>query len=189
VGIIAGLYLRANNPFAPTLKDKMEEYKSIGFSDVEARNLIMGFIQSDTTKAKREASLLYSTKLASSDCDILLSMSIETPLDEMVNTFITAGGIWKKFADTFNSELSEELRGKSLLLVKDSFCNYSSSEPLTISNTDKIKAIDPNSSLDKIELKVSESGENWKNLVIKAQSQFSEAERILLYQSIIQVFK
>lgn len=189
VGIIAGLYLRANNPFAPTLKDKMEEYKSIGFSDEEARNLIMGFIKSDTSKAQREASLLYSTKLASSDCDILESMNAETPLDEMVNTFKTTGGIWRKFADTFESGLPDELRGKSLLLVKNSFCNYSSSEPLQISNTEKIKAIDPNGPIEKIESQFSDSGENWKNLVQNAQNQFSEADRVLLYRAIIQVFK
>ena len=189
VGIIAGLYLRANNPFAPTLKDKMEEYKSIGFSEEEARNLIMGFINSDTSKAQREASLLYSTIVNSSDCDVLYYMTAETPVSEMVNTFRTTEGIWRKFADTFQSELSEELTGKSLLMVRDSFCNSASSEAYQISNTEKIKAINPNSSLEEMENQISASGENWKNLVSNAQSQFSEDERLQIYKAILKVFE
>lgn len=189
VGIIFGLYLRANNPFAPTLKDKMEEYKSIGFSDEEARNLIMGFIQADTSKAKREASLLYSTVVNSSDCDILYYMTAETPVSEMVNTFKSTEGIWRKFADTFQSDLPEELTGKSLLLVRDNFCNSSSSEAYKISNTEQIKTIDPNSSIGEIESKISAAGENWNSLVSTAQSQFSEAERAIIYGAIIKVFK
>lgn len=189
VGIIFGLYLRANNPFAPTLKDKLEEYKSIGFSDEEARNLIMGFIKSDTSKAQREASLLYSTILNSSDCDLLYYMTAETPVSEMVNTFRSTEGIWRKFADTFQSDLPEELTGKSLLMVRDSFCNSSSSEPYTISNTEKIKAINPNSSLEEMETQISASGENWKNLVLMAQSQFSESERLQIYKALLKVFE
>lgn len=189
VGIIFGLYLRANNPFAPTLKDKLEEYKSIGFSDEEARNLIMGFIKSDTSKAQREASLLYSTILNSSDCDLLYYMTAETPVSEMVNTFRSTEGIWRKFADTFQSDLPEELTGKSLLMVRDSFCNSSSSEPYTISNTEKIKAINPNSSLEEMETQISASGENWKNLVSMAQSQFSESERLQIYKALLKVFE
>jgi len=189
VGIIFGLYLRANNPFAPTLKDKMEEYKSIGFSDEEARNLIMGFIQSDTSKAQREASLLYSTIVNSSDCDILYYMTAETPVAEMVNTFRSTEGIWRKFADTFQSDLPEGLTGKSLLMVRDTFCNSSSSEQYKISNTEKIKAINPDSSVEEMESQINAAGENWKNLVSNAQSQFSETERAIIYQAIIKVFK
>ncbi|MCS4433196.1 hypothetical protein [Aquiflexum gelatinilyticum] len=188
-GIIAGLYLRANNPFAPTLKDKMEEYKSIGFSDEEARNLIIGFIKSDTSKAQREASLLYSTIVNSSDCDVLYYMTAETPVPEMVNTFRSTEGIWRKFADTFQTELPDEMKGKSLLLVRDSFCNSSSSEPYTISNTEKIKAINPKFSLEEMETQISASGENWKNLVSMAQSQFSESERLQIYKAIQKVFE
>jgi hypothetical protein len=188
VGIIAGLYLRANNPFAPTLKDKMEEYKSIGFSDQEARNLIMGFITSDTSKAQREASLLYSTIVNSSDCDDLYYMNAETPISEMVNTFRSTEGIWRKFADTLQS-LPEELRGKSLLLVRDSFCNFSSTEPYTISNTEKIKAINPNNSIGEIEKQISAAGENWTSLVSNAKSQFSETDKLIVYQAILKVFK
>lgn len=189
VGIIAGLYLRANNPFAPTLKDKMEEYKSIGFSDEEARNLIMGFIQSDTSKAQREANLLYSTSVSSSDCDQLYYMTAETPVSEMVNTFRSTGGIWRKFADTFQSDLPEQLTGKSLLMVRDSFCNSSSTELYKIPNHEQVKAINPNSSIEEIESKLSAAGENWKSLVSTAQSQFSEAERAKIYRAIIKVFK
>lgn len=189
VGIIAGLYLRANNPFAPTLKDKMEEYKSIGFSEEEARNLIMGFIKSDTSKAQREASLLYSTIVNSSDCDPLYYMTAETPVPEMVNTFRSTEGIWRKFADTFQTELPDELKGKSLLLVRDSFCNSSSSEPYLISNTEKIKSINAGSPLQDLELQISASGENWKNLVSMAQSQFSESERVQIYKAILKVFE
>ncbi|MCR9014109.1 hypothetical protein [Aquiflexum gelatinilyticum] len=188
-GIIAGLYLRANNPFAPTLKDKMEEYKSIGFSDEEARNLIIGFIKSDTSKAQREASLLYSTIVNSSDCDVLYYMTAETPVPEMVNTFRSTEGIWRKFADTFQTELPDEMKGKSLLLVRDSFCNSSSSEPYTISNTEKIKAINPKFSLEEMETQISASGENWKNLILMAQSQFSESERLQIYKAILKVFE
>jgi hypothetical protein len=189
VGIIAGLYLRANNPFAPTLKDKMEEYKSIGFSDEEARNLIMGFIKSDTSKAQREASLLYSTTVNSSDCDQLYYMNAETPVSEMVNTFRSTEGIWRKFADTFQSDLPEELTGKSLLMVRDSFCNSSSTDPYKIPNHEQIKAINPSRSIGEIESKLSAAGENWKSLVSTAQSQFSEAERAKIYQVLIKVFK
>jgi hypothetical protein len=189
VGIIAGLYLRANNPFAPTLKDKMEQYKSIGFSDEEAKNLVMGIIKSDSSIARREANVLYSSTITSSACEYIGSINTDTPVAEMVNSFKLAEGIWKKFADTFESQLNEELRGKAFLLLKNSFCDSSSSGPITISNVDKIKSIDPNSSIEEIESQITAAGENWKSLVSNAQSQFSEAERAIIYGSIINVFK
>lgn len=189
VGIIAGLYLRANNPFAPTLKDKMEQYKSIGFSDEEAKNLVMGIIKSDSSIARREANVLYSSTITSSACEYIGSINTDTPVAEMVNSFKLAEGIWKKLADTFESQLNEELRGKAFLLLKNSFCDSSSSGPIIISNVDKIKSIDPNSSIEEIENQITTAGENWKSLVSNAQSQFSEAERAIIYGSIINVFK
>jgi len=108
---------------------------------------------------------------------------------EMVNTFRSTEGIWRKFADTFQSDLPEGLTGKSLLMVRDTFCNSSSSEQYKISNTEKIKAINPDSSVEEMESQINAAGENWKNLVSNAQSQFSETERAIIYQAIIKVFK
>ena len=56
-------------------------------------------------------------------------------------------------------------------------------------NTETNKAINPNRSLAEIETQISASGENWKNLVSMAQSQFSESERLQIYKALLKVFE
>lgn len=69
IGILLGLYIRANDPFAPSLTGKMRTYTDIGYSEIEARGFVTGFIKADSTLAKRQANVLYSAEFKIEACD------------------------------------------------------------------------------------------------------------------------
>lgn len=189
VGILIGLYLRANDPFAPTLFDKMEEYRSIGYSDKEAREMITGFILADSGKVLRQASVLYSSEIQLDACDFLVYADAATPVSEIINTFQAAGGIWKEFADTFKADLNPEIQGECLLLLRDSFCALGNSGQLQTGNLTSVKGIRPSDSLSGIEASFRGSGEIWKNIAVKIRDSFPEHQRKDIYLAISKVLQ
>jgi len=185
-GVILGLYMRANDPFAPTLRDKMEQYVDLGYKDEEARAFITRAILADSTKSMREASVLYSSTVDASACDDLAYANEENP-GEIVNIFHMAGGTWKELADAFSKDLPAENVGKSLLLIRDCFCSLTSSGELKMENLDKIRKIKDNDSVDHIESVLSSSGESWNAIVKKVRERIPGDEKHDLYLSIINV--
>lgn len=78
VGILAGIYMRTHNmlsPPAPTLKQQYEELKSLDFSPLEARNLLITHLAKDSQKSSKTATakdtVLFS--IDSKICDTLNS--------------------------------------------------------------------------------------------------------------------
>ncbi len=189
VGILIGLYLRANDPFAPTLLDKMEEYRSIGYSDEEAREMITGFIHADSGKVLRQASVLYSSAIQLDACDFLVYANAATPVSEIINTFQSAGGIWEEFADTFKADLNPEIQGVCLLLLRDSFCAFGASGELQTGDLSSIKKIRPSDSLSSIEKSFSASGEIWGSIAVKINESFPEQQRKDIYLAISKVLQ
>lgn len=188
VGILLGLYLRANDPFAPSLFDKMEEYRSIGYSDEEAREIITGFIRADSGKVIRQASVLYSGTIEANDCDYLQYSNSDTPTEEIINAFKAADGFWKNLAGEIEKNLTGINQGEALLAVRDSFCNTSK---LDFNKTQMsfINIMNSSSTLSEMEGRLKNSEAVLANLVKQNQERVSEPERIKVYQALLKIFK
>ncbi len=189
VGILIGLYFRANDPFAPTLLERMEEYRSIGYSEEEAREMITGFIRADSGRVIRQANVLYSSSIQLDACDFLVYADISTPVSEIINTFQSAGGIWKEFAESFKADLSPEIQGKCLLLLRDSFCAFGTSGQLQTGNLSAVKSIRPTDSLSAMEESFTESGEIWQTIVGKIRDNFPVHQRKSIYLAMAKVLQ
>lgn len=187
VGILLGLYLRANDPFAPSLLDKMEEYQAIGYSDEEAREMITGFIRADSGKVIRQASVLYSGTIEANDCDYLRYSNSDTPPEEIIDAFKAADGFWKNLAAEIEKNLTKENQGATLLAVRDSFCN---APQLDFEKTQLtfINIMHGSTTLVEIESKLKNSEPILANLVSQVQNRITDPERLKVYQSLLNVF-
>jgi len=189
VGILIGLYMRANDPFTPTLLEKKNEYVALGYSEAEARNFITGAILADTGKARREANVLYSSSVDISSCDVLYYASADQPVEELVNTFKEAGGTWEELADAYQADFSSNIVGKALIAMRDSFCGLTEAKEVKMINLEEISKLNEGSTLEQIEtvLVSDASGENWKSIVDHVREQLPLADRKKVYLTTIKV--
>lgn len=188
IGILLGLYLRANDPFAPTLLDKMEEYRSIGYSDEEAREMITGFVRADSGKVIRQASVLYSGTIEANDCDYLRYSNSDTPTEEVLEAFKAADGFWKNLAEEIEKNLTKINQVSALLAIRDSFCN---APQLDFEKTQKtfIEIMNSSATLEEIENNLETSEPVLANLVVQVQTRISDSERLKVYRSLLNVFR
>jgi len=187
VGIIAGLHIRANDSFAPTMREKMDKYLEIGYSAEEARGFITKAIESDPDKAKREAGVLYSSTVDASACDVLQYASTDQPLNELINTFKEAGGTWKELAEAYHADLPESLVGIALVSIRDCFCNIASDGVIKMTNREKVAMLGKDSSLEEIGQTLSAAGESWKAISEKLSENIPADSRKQAYLSTIKV--
>jgi len=188
-GIILGLYIRAHDPLSPSLLDKKNEYVKLGFSEAEARSFIVKKVMADTVKNAKDENVLYSSTIDIGACDVLSVAQENQPSGEIVNTFIMAAGTWKEFAETFQNDLPDELVGKSLLTMRDCFCNPTSTGKFEMTGLDEIRKLGKDDNVSRIEevLESPKSGKNWQMIVEKVKENIPEAYRKDLYLSIIKV--
>jgi len=186
-GIMIGLYIRANDVFAPSMLEKKNEYVALGYSEEEARAFITKSIEADTGKIRREAGVLYSSVVDAGACDVLSYATVDQPATELINTFKEAGGTWKELAETFKAELPEELIGKSLISMRDCFCSLATEGEIKMINSDSVERLSSSDSLEYIEKVLSASGKNWQTIVNKISDNISKDQRKSAYLSIIKV--
>jgi len=185
VGIVLGLYIRANDPFAPTLADKMEAYLAIGYTEEEAKSFVTGFIRADSSSlAIRQANVLYSSEIEIGACDFLVYANDETPAAEVFNTFETAGGIWVEWMSAFRKDLPESMAASALLALRDSFC-ASAQETLEVGES--IKMLTAENSLPQIEERFSQAAPAWNRVKEEFRKRFNTTERKQVYLSLIKV--
>lgn len=184
IGILLGLYLRANDPFAPSLLDKMKEYQAIGYSDEEAREMITGFIRADSGKVIRQASVLYSGTIEVGDCDLLIYANDQIPASEVINTFQLTGGIWQKFAENLANEIPENSQANVLLALRDSFCEDGKNSSMQTDVLKKIAGLNNSASLKEVETILSKGGSNWNLFVQKISQTIPLEQRIKVYRLI-----
>ncbi|MDO6438269.1 hypothetical protein Q4534_12665 [Cyclobacterium sp. 1_MG-2023] len=188
VGILLGLYIRANNPFAPSLADKMTAYTEIGYTEEEARQFVTGFIQADSTIAKREANVLYTTEFKIEACDFLVYANSETPPEEIHNTFLSAGGIWEELAINFKNDLAEPLSIETLLILRDSFCGDNLNATSSIIVGQEITQLNQKSSLKEMILAFEKSKAPWPEVINGLKNQFTPDEVEMILHSLIKIF-
>ncbi|AKP52014.1 hypothetical protein [Cyclobacterium amurskyense] len=188
LGILLGLYIRANDPFSPSLADKVKTFTDIGYTENEARGFVTGFIQSDSTAAIRQANVLYSSALKIQACDFLVYASSETPVPEVFNTFNTAGGIWAQLSSLFKKDLSDKTGAEALLILRDEFCENSTLDGRTIMVEGEITKLNQQSNLEEMTEAFENSNAPWSKIIKKLNTQFNPDERVLVIHSLIKIF-
>lgn len=188
VGIMLGLYLRANNPFAPSLLDKMEEYRSIGYSDEEARAMITGFIKADSGKVVRQASVLYSGTIDAEDCDYLRYSNSETPTAEIIAAYKAAEGFWADFAGEVDGSIPEAEKSQVLLTIRDILC-VSPPADFTKYKSSFRSAVTGKNDTGSIEQALLGDQANFGILVNQLQQRFADDQRLVIYQLLAKLFK
>lgn len=187
VGIVIGLYIRANDPFAPSLSDKMEEYLAIGYSEAEAKAFVTGFIRADSSSlAIRQANVLYSSEIEIGACDFLVYANADTAPAEVYNTFETAGGIWEELVNQFKKDLPEPLAANALLALRDSFCKSGQG---TVAISENLKQLGNESNIQEIDEAFEKADPPWDKLHDEFGKHFSQEERKQVYLSLIKVLK
>jgi hypothetical protein len=187
IGILIGLYVRANDPFAPSLKDKMGNYLEIGYTQEEARAFITHQVKSDSTKAKREAGVLYSSTVDAGACEVLQYATADQPFNELVNTFKEAGGTWEELAMSFSKDLPAGVAAVSLISMRDCFCSIASEGTIKITDRDKVAKLNNSDSLENIEKVLSGSGSSWQAIYQKISANVPENQRKEVYLIVIKV--
>ncbi|SEJ74826.1 hypothetical protein SAMN05192553_11112 [Cyclobacterium xiamenense] len=182
VGILLGLYIRSNDPFAPSLSDKMQEYLEIGYSPEEAKVLVTNFIRADSSLAIRQANVLYSDEISITACDLLVYADPSTPASEVFNTFETAGGLWAKVATSFRNGLSEGDSKTALLLLRDGLCagNGQGAQTLGIP-----KGIQTEQELPALEQQLRGLDAPWPDIVRLMEENFPAATRQQIYSRLV----
>lgn len=187
-GILLGLFLRANDPFAPTLLDKMEEYRSIGFTDEEARAMITGFIKADSGKVIRQASVLYSGSIDAEDCDYLRYSNADTPTSEILEAYKAAKGFWQDLALEVEKTIPQNDQSKTLLSLRDILCGSPPTD-FTKYKASYLALASGKNNTGAIEQALSANSAMFGNLVSQLQQDFSENQRLAIYQLLNRVFK
>ena len=188
VGILIGLYIRANDPFAPSLSDKMKIYTDIGYSEIEARRFVTGFIQADSTISKRQANVLYSAEFEVKVCDFLEYATPETPASEIYNTFNTAGGIWAQLSSFFEKDLSDNIGADALLILRDGFCGNNEKGVVIITAEGEIAQLNQQSSLVEMTIAFENTNAPWPEILKKIKTQFNPDQREMVMHSLIKIF-
>lgn len=190
LGIMLGLYLRANDPFAPSLKAQMDQYLEIGYDENEARGFITKVILADSTKAKRQSAELFSATVELSDCMNLRDIDNTWTMANLRNLKLGLSETWLEFLEEFEKEFEEEQVVTAMITMRKCFCpEEGGSGSVEIESSDKIKELGQNNSVEEIEdiLSSSDSGHDWQKIVEEVSRNFDGEQKKKMYITAIKV--
>ena len=190
-GVMLGLYLRINEPFAPTMRDKMDQYLEIGYSEDEARAFITHDIKADSGKVQRQSTLLFSSNVDLTDCSSLRDINAQWTMEDLNNLKIILSETWLEFLNEFSNDLEGDQVITAMITMRSCFCpEEGGSGKLKISSSDAIKELGTDDSVEDIEnvLNSPDSDQNWHKIVEEVGKNFpEEGQRQKMYLSVIKV--
>lgn len=131
IAILAGVYFRAHNTFAPSVDSEIRKWTSEGqFSQEEAKTLFLyerfGFVppdvQIDTVIAKKSQSVLYASDITLSDCEKLEGYQ-NFPIQNELEAYKRLGGTWESIATAIKQEVEVENQRAVLHHIQRNLCN------------------------------------------------------------------
>jgi len=190
-GVLLGLYLRINEPFAPTLRDKMDQYLAIGYNEDEARAFITHDIKADSGKVQRQSTLLFSSSVDLTDCSSLRDIDEQWTSAQILNLQEFLSPTWSEFIQEFLNEFDHDQVITAMITMRSCFCpEEGGSGNLKISSSNEIKELGPGDSVEDIEsvLNSPDSDKNWHKIVEEVSKNFpDESQRQKMYLSVIKV--
>ena len=192
-GIMLGLYMRINDPFTPTLRDKMDQYLDIGYDEDEARAFITNDIKADSGRVKRQTTLLFSSSVALDECDNLRGID-ESYKREDIENIKSVGylhGTWLEFVEVFLEQFEGDQVVTAMITMRNCFCPDEGGEgELKITTSKEIKELGSQNSVEEIESVLSspDAGKSWQVIVSKIRENFpDENQRKTMYLAVIKV--
>lgn len=203
IGILAGIYLRNNNSFSPSIEDINQQYLKIGFSESDARGLIayqkFRLIPEDfkfsipagadslmNQEFQQGKTVLFSAEINAGQCYLLESSNINMSFSDIKKNYEVAGGTWKELADDLDASLPESIRAKTLLLLRDIFCESGESGTLKI-NCGKFQNNLENETVENIKQTLAGADKLWKQIVPEIDENIEPQYQEKLYHSLIKI--
>ncbi len=140
-------------------------------------------------KGSQFVSILYSSEVNLSKCDrlVLLDGNV-VPLEEIKHSFRKADGdekgIWTNLANNIDPTLPEDVQSKTLLAVRDCFCETGSAGKLEISDCKKAKAIKADQPREVYLRQLKAVNPLWKLIAEKVSDAIPDEHEISALQSI-----
>ncbi|MDZ7607157.1 MAG: hypothetical protein U5K79_16570 [Cyclobacteriaceae bacterium] len=205
IGILSGKYLVNNNSFAPSLEKFYDEYREIGFSDTVARDLIAyqkfrlipeGFkfsIPAGTDSLMNQQfqssrTVMFSAEVNASQCIILKSSNENTDYVDLAHNFTLAGGTWAELANDIDPELPEKTRSKTLLLLRDIFCESEETGTIKVQFSPAMQKLNSGDPLEKIRQTIlSDGGRIWNDIASGIDQQIDPADQLRVYLSLTKI--
>lgn len=130
-GIVLGVYVRTHDSLSPSLEERYESWKKIGFTDKEARELIASErIKAYADKPEKEAASAnkpapeHSVLFASlgENCNDL-NPEKYTSVTETLQAWNLQGGKWAQFAKLIHEEIATEKQKTALIQAWKILCD------------------------------------------------------------------
>jgi len=205
IGILSGKYLVNNNSFAPSLEKYYNEYRNIGFTDSVARDLIayqkFRLVPTDfkfTIPAGTDSlmdqqfqssrTVMFSAEVNASQCIILKSSNVDMDFTDIMHNFVLAGGTWKELANGLDPVLSENTRAKTLLLLRDIFCETGGAGAIEVPYSAAMQELNSEDNVDKIRQTIlSDGGEIWSDIISSVDNQIDPTDHLRVYLSLTKI--
>jgi len=165
LGAYLGIYARAHGLLSPepepppTLAQQKAEYLGLGFSEKDALDFIAfsrfgirnpdwilagntgatasnGAMEAESLQAKARMTLLFGAEVDLDKCDELKGPRADFELDDVVEVFDIAGGVWKTLAISVRDNIGDPDGVPLLLATRDAFCDADSQGIARISDQD-----------------------------------------------------
>ena len=132
LAVLAGLILRVNNSFTPTIKSEVERWTADSlFSLKEAKTYFLyerfGFVPSgveidSTIDKKRAQVVLYGSEVSLSDCEKLEGYK-SFPIQNELNAYKRLGGVWQRIASAVEADVDIVDQKSTLHIFQKCLCN------------------------------------------------------------------
>jgi hypothetical protein len=140
----------------------------------------------ENMNAKKRKSVLYSSEVDAGKCYTLESSNEKMAYADVKMNFIVAGGTWKELADDLDPGLPENVRKKTLLMLRDIFCASGGSGTIKV-KCSNLQDINENTSTENIRKILLPSGEVWGKIVMSIDNNIDSAYQKKLYLSLIKI--
>lgn len=136
--------------------------------------------------AKRN-NVLFSSTINIGDCYQLESSHDEMSFAGIRHNFSAVGGTWKELAENMDESLPDEVKVKSLLMIRDVFCANKKKGTVKIECPNFTQPIE-NYTLPDLKTELSKTDAFWKDITTAADAQIDSEFQQKLYISLIKTF-
>lgn len=130
--ILAGLYLRVNNSFVPSVESELKRWSANGaFTQEEAKKYFLyekfgfmptGAVVDTSVNVKKNQTVLYSSEVSFQDCEKLIGYE-NFPLNEELLAYEKIGGVWERVAVSVRESIEQENQKETLHLIRKCLCD------------------------------------------------------------------
>ncbi len=206
LGIFIGFYVRSNNPFSPTIEQKIQAYQVAGFSQEQALKYIaakeFGFYESTPSVTSpdapsqrnseepaasqiqaqllhdRHSNVLFGADVELSSCEELRATDQSLPPNEIVNNFEIVGGNWQKIASKLSLNLHGIALGEGLLKVKNAIC-ANKDGAIKDDHCEALNKLNASSSLDQIKTVFADQSSIWHSISNTDTQGYDQRQQLL----------